>query len=124
MSATTRALPSTAILLIGPCRLLLIVPHIRASSATRCSTPWAETWRRAAFIASGPTAPTPERADVVSLRPAVGRDRPHLDRVAALYVSGAVRGLEVKVYDLAQAGEALRVSEGRHFRGKLVLKVR
>jgi NADPH:quinone reductase-like Zn-dependent oxidoreductase len=39
-------------------------------------------------------------------------------------VSGAVRGLEVKVYDLAQAGEALRVSEGRHFRGKLVLKVR
>ena len=29
---------------------------------------------RAAFIASGPTAPTPPRADVVSLRPAVGRD--------------------------------------------------
>ena len=79
---------------------------------------------RAAFIASGPTAPKPERADVVSLRPAVGRDRPHLDRVAALYTSGAVRPPEVRVYDLAQAADALAVSEARHFRGKLVLKVR
>ena len=79
---------------------------------------------RAAFIASGPTAPKPERADVVSLRPAVGRDRPHLDRVAALYTSGAVRAPEVRVYGLAQAADALAVSEARHFRGKLVLKVR
>ena len=79
---------------------------------------------RAAFIASGPTAPTPERADVVSLRPAVGRDRAHLDRVAALYTSGAVRAPEVKLYDLAQAADALGVSEARHFRGKLVLRVR
>jgi NADPH:quinone reductase-like Zn-dependent oxidoreductase len=79
---------------------------------------------RAAFIASGPTAPTPERADVTALRPAVGRDRAHLDRVAALYTSGAVRAPEVKVYEMAQAADALRVSEARHFRGKLVLKVR
>jgi len=79
---------------------------------------------RAAFIASGPTAPKPQRADVTSLRPAVGRTRAHLDRVAALVTSGAVKPPEVKVYDLAQAAEALRVSEGRHFRGKLVLKVR
>ena len=79
---------------------------------------------RAAFIASGPTAPAPPRADVTSLRPAVGRDRAHLDRVAALYVSGVIRAPEVRVYDLAQAGDALRVSEARHFRGKLVLKVR
>ena len=79
---------------------------------------------RAAFIASGPAAPKPPRDDVTSLRPAVGRDRAHLDRVAALYVAGVIRAPEVKVYALAQAGEALRVSEGRHFRGKLVLKVR
>jgi NADPH:quinone reductase-like Zn-dependent oxidoreductase len=79
---------------------------------------------RAAFIASGPAAPTPPRDDVASLRPAVGRTRAHLDRVAALYVSGAVRAPEVRVFDLAQAAEALKVSEGRHFRGKLVLKVR
>ena len=78
---------------------------------------------RAAFIASGPAAPKPERADVVSLRPAVGRTRAHLDRVAALYTSGAVRPPEVKVYDLAQAADALAVSEARHFRGKLVLRV-
>ncbi|MCC7345877.1 MAG: NADP-dependent oxidoreductase, partial [Variibacter sp.] len=35
---------------------------------------------RAAFIASGAQAPNPERTDVTALRPAVGRDRPHLDR--------------------------------------------
>jgi NADPH:quinone reductase-like Zn-dependent oxidoreductase len=79
---------------------------------------------RAAFIASGPAAPKPERADVVSLRPAVGRTRAHLERVAALVTSGAVKPPEVKVYDLAQAADALAVSEARHFRGKLVLKVR
>jgi NADPH:quinone reductase-like Zn-dependent oxidoreductase len=79
---------------------------------------------RAAFIASGGKAPTPERSDVTGLRPAVGRDRPHLDRVAALYQAGVIRPPEVKLYQLSQAVEALRVSEARHFRGKLVFKVR
>ena len=79
---------------------------------------------RAAFIASGGKAPTPDRGDVTSLRPAVGRDRAHLERIVALYEAGAVRVPPVKVYPLAEAAEALRVSEARHFRGKLVLKVR
>jgi NADPH:quinone reductase-like Zn-dependent oxidoreductase len=79
---------------------------------------------RAAFIASGAKAPTPERSDVTALRPAVGRDRPHLDRVAALYKAGVIRSPEVTLYQLSQAVEALRVSEARHFRGKLVFKVR
>jgi NADPH:quinone reductase-like Zn-dependent oxidoreductase len=79
---------------------------------------------RAAFIASGAQAPKPERSDVTALRPAVGRDRPHLDRIVELYRSGAVRAPHVTLFDLAHAGEALRVSEGRHFRGKLVLRVR
>ena len=79
---------------------------------------------RAAFIASGAKAPTPERGDVTALRPAVGRDRPHLDRVAALYQAGVIRPPEVKLYKLPEAAEALRVSEARHFRGKLVFKVR
>ncbi len=79
---------------------------------------------RAAFIASGAKAPTPERGDVIALRPAVGRDRPHLDRVAALYQAGVIRAPEVKLYKLSEAAEALRVSEARHFRGKLVFKVR
>ena len=61
---------------------------------------------------------------MTGLRPAVGRDRPHLDRVAALYQAGVIRAPEVKVYQLSEAVEALRVSEARHFRGKLVFKVR
>ena len=34
---------------------------------------------RAAFIASGAKAPESPRGDLLSLRPQVGRDRPHLD---------------------------------------------
>jgi NADPH:quinone reductase-like Zn-dependent oxidoreductase len=79
---------------------------------------------RAAFIASGPQPPKPPRANVRSLRPNVARDRRHLERIAALVTSGAVKLPEIATFPLAQAGEALRVSEGRHFRGKLVLVVK
>lgn len=79
---------------------------------------------RAAFIASGPQAPRPERTDVSSLRPAANRDRPHLERIAALYQAGVIRKPEVKLYKLSDAVEAHRVSEARHLRGKLVFKLR
>jgi len=79
---------------------------------------------RAAFIASGPQAPKPDRDDVTALRPAVGRARAPLERVAKLAASRAVRPPEVKLYRLAQAAEAHRVSQSRHFRGKLVFQVR
>jgi NADPH:quinone reductase-like Zn-dependent oxidoreductase len=79
---------------------------------------------RAAFIASGPQAPKPPRGDVQSLRPQVGRDRPHLERIAALHRAGAIRNPEVTLFQLAEAAEAHRVSQARHFRGKLVFKVR
>ena len=79
---------------------------------------------RAAFIASGNTAPASPRADVVSLRPKAGRDRAHLDRIAALVTSGAVRVPEITTYKLSEAAAAHAVSEGRHLRGKLVFKVR
>ena len=79
---------------------------------------------RLASIAVGGTAPASPRADVKSLRPKVDRDRAHLERVAALVTQGAVRLPEIKEYPLAQAAEAHRVSEARHLRGKLVLKVR
>ncbi|HET7159140.1 MAG TPA: NADP-dependent oxidoreductase [Burkholderiales bacterium] len=79
---------------------------------------------RAAFIGSGQAAPIPQRADVVSLRPKVGRDRAHLERIAKLVESGAVRVPEIKVYPLSEAAAAHKVSEGRHLRGKLVFKVR
>jgi NADPH:quinone reductase-like Zn-dependent oxidoreductase len=79
---------------------------------------------RAAFIASGAKPPMPDRSDVTALRPAVGRDRPHLDRVAALYQAGVIRPPAVTLYQLSEAVEAQRLSEARHVRGKLVFKVR
>jgi len=79
---------------------------------------------RAAFIGSGNAAPASPRTDVASLRPKVGRDRPHLERVADLVAKGAVRVPEIRTYPLAEAVAAHTVSEGRHLRGKLVFKVR
>ena len=79
---------------------------------------------RAAFIASGPSAPPSPRPDVRAYRPAVGRDRAHLERVVALVLSGAVRPPEITHYPLSDAAAAHAVSEGRHLRGKLVLDVR
>jgi NADPH:quinone reductase-like Zn-dependent oxidoreductase len=79
---------------------------------------------RAAFIASGAQAPKPERSDVVALRPNVGRDRRHLERIVALVALGAVQPLSVTLYPLSDAVAAHRVSESRHFRGKLVFQVR
>lgn len=78
---------------------------------------------RAAFIASGNSAPASPRADVKAFRPKVGRDRRHLERIVELVLAGAVRVPEITRYPLAQAAAAQRVSEGRHLRGKLVLDV-
>jgi NADPH:quinone reductase-like Zn-dependent oxidoreductase len=79
---------------------------------------------RAAFIASGPQAPKPERSDVVALRPNVGRDRPHLERIAELVAAGAVHPPETTIYRLSDAVAAHKISESRHFRGKLIFQVR
>jgi NADPH:quinone reductase-like Zn-dependent oxidoreductase len=64
-----------------------------------------------------------ERADVVSLRPKIRRDRARLERIVALVNGGAVRVPEIKVYPLSEAAAAHKVSEGRHRRGKFVFKV-
>ena len=79
---------------------------------------------RAAFIASGAEPPKPDRSDVTALRPPVPRSRKAMERIAELYVAGAVKPPEVKLYKLSQAAEAHRVSQARHFRGKLVFQVR
>jgi NADPH:quinone reductase-like Zn-dependent oxidoreductase len=79
---------------------------------------------RAAFIASGAEPPKPDRADVTALRPPVPRSRKAMERVAELWSAGAIKAPEVKLYKLSQAAEAHRMSEGRHFRGKLVFQVR
>lgn len=79
---------------------------------------------RAAFIASGANAPASPRADVRALRPKVGRDRPHLDRLIALAQAGVIRRPVLQRYPLSAAAAAHAVSQGRHLRGKLVLDVR
>jgi NADPH:quinone reductase-like Zn-dependent oxidoreductase len=79
---------------------------------------------RAAFIASGNAAPASPRPDAKALRPQVGRDRAHLERIGSLVSSGAVKVPQLTIYPLSEAAKAHAVSEGRHLRGKLVFTVR
>jgi len=79
---------------------------------------------RAAFIGSGAKAPESPRADVQSLRPAVGRDRPHLNRIVELIQSGVVRVPEITEFHLRDAHKAQAISDSRHLRGKMVFKLR
>jgi NADPH:quinone reductase-like Zn-dependent oxidoreductase len=73
-------------------------------------------------------APAPEgfkpREDIETLRPDVKRDRAHLERMLTLIEAGAIKPPTIKLYKLADAAEAHRVSEARHLRGKLVFEVR
>jgi len=78
---------------------------------------------RAAFIASGMEAPKPARSDVTSLRPPVGRSRQAMERIAELVETGAVRQPVIKLYRLWEAADAHRLSESRHFRGKLIFHI-
>src|SRR5437016_11144410 len=63
---------------------------------------------RLATVASGARAPASPRPDATSLRPKVNRDRPHLDRVAALVVQGVVPLPAIVEYPLAEAAAAHR----------------
>ena len=78
---------------------------------------------RLASVAAGGGAPPSPRSDVQSLRPKVDRDRPHLERVVQLVTQGVVPIPEIVEYPLSQAANAHRVSEARHLRGKLVLRI-
>jgi NADPH:quinone reductase-like Zn-dependent oxidoreductase len=79
---------------------------------------------RLVWIAPGPEGFRPTRTDVSVLRPAVARDRPHLERILALVAAGAVKPPPITRYALEDAAEAHRISEARHLRGKMVLAVR
>jgi hypothetical protein len=95
--------------------------------ATRClDAPWKRVEQFGHAIDAHPLhlGQAVERADVVSLRPKVGPDRAHLERIVVLVNGGAVRVPEIKVPPLSEGAAAHKVSEGRHLRGKLVFKVR
>jgi NADPH:quinone reductase-like Zn-dependent oxidoreductase len=79
---------------------------------------------RLVFISPTPDGFEPPRKDVETLRPAVTRDRAHLERMAALLAAGAVWPPNIVRYKLSDAAEAHRVSEARHLRGKLIFEVR
>src|SRR2546430_1678228 len=72
---------------------------------------------RAAFIASGPQAPKPDRSDVTSLRPPVGRARKPLERIAALFLAAALRAPAITVHRPSQARAPPPASPPRHLRG-------
>ena len=79
---------------------------------------------RMVFISTAPDGFVVPRDDVETLRPAVNRDRAHLERMKDLLAAGAVSPPAITEYPLSDAAAAHRVSEARHLRGKLVLMVR
>jgi NADPH:quinone reductase-like Zn-dependent oxidoreductase len=79
---------------------------------------------RLVWIAGAPEGFKIPRDDVQTLRPAVLRDRAHLERMNALVEIGAVWPPAIARFKLSDAAEAHRVSEGRHLQGKLVFVVR
>ena len=60
------------------------------------------------------------RADVKILRPIVERDRKHLERIAELAVSGAVKSPEIRIMKLSESVQAHRLLESGRLRGKIV----
>src|SRR6185437_10277961 len=74
---------------------------------------------RLVWIAGAPEGFKPPRGDVETLRPAVARDRAHLERMVALLEAGAVWPPTITRYKLADAAAAHRLAEGRHLQGKL-----
>ncbi|HEX3970982.1 MAG TPA: NADP-dependent oxidoreductase [Stellaceae bacterium] len=79
---------------------------------------------RLVWIAGAPEGFKVPRGDVETLRPAVLRDRAHLERMNALVDAGAVWPPAITRYKLQDAAEAHRISESRHLQGKLVFVVR
>jgi len=79
---------------------------------------------RLVWIAPAPDGFQPTRTDVQTLRPAVARDRAHLERMLALLEAGAVWPPAIIRFKLDDVSEAHRLSEARHLQGKLVLDLR
>jgi len=47
-----------------------------------------------------------------------------MERIAQLFDAGAIRPPEIKLFRLSEAAEAHRLSQARHYRGKLVFEIR
>ena len=78
---------------------------------------------RLAWVAAG-EADFKVPADKTIVRPNVIRDRPHLERIADLAKTGAVKVPPMQVLKLDEIRKAHELSETRHVRGKLVIQVR
>lgn len=78
---------------------------------------------RLVHVAPGPPGFQPPRDDVELLRPNVGRDRQHMERIAELVTNGAVRPLEMTRMKLAETAAAHELSQTGHVRGKIVLDI-
>ncbi len=79
---------------------------------------------RLIYIARPPDGFEQPRDDVEVLRPQVGRDRRHLERINELVAAGAVRAPEITRFPLAEVAAAHELSKTGHVRGKIVLDVR
>ena len=80
-------------------------------------------WARLAAMVDLPTPLGPTRTTLAASR-RVERDRPHLVRILELVEAGAVRVPEIRTFSLEDAASAFAISESRHLRGKLVLRIR
>lgn len=78
---------------------------------------------RLAYVAAPPDGFTPPD-NVTVKRPAVTRDRAHLDKIVALFEAGAIQPMEVIHLPLSEASKAQAMSIDGHVRGKIVFDIR
>jgi NADPH:quinone reductase-like Zn-dependent oxidoreductase len=78
---------------------------------------------RLAYVATPPEGFRPPD-NVTVKRPAVTRDRAHLECIAHLFEAGAVQPMEVIHMPLADAAKAHGLSADGHVRGKIVFDIR
>lgn len=79
---------------------------------------------RLVWIARGSEGADPPPETIQMLRPRVGRDRVHLDRIVELLEAGAVTIPEITEFPLDKVADAQELSATGHVRGKIVLNVR
>jgi NADPH:quinone reductase-like Zn-dependent oxidoreductase len=78
---------------------------------------------RLVYIARGSEDASPP-AHIEMIRPRVGRDREHMERIIELVGLGAITVPEITEFPLAQVAEAQEMSATGHVRGKIVLITR